>query len=298
MEFIQPQYKLDVTCGMENTNTYKAILLGTTIVFGGCLIWLLILRNDLERADAAVDQSKLKYETLLSEKLLIEKSLNKKTKLLDTLKNENIVLSNGIDEREKMLLSTRAENSRMVKTLDAERAKFQEAEKKAQSLASEVKNSAGRLDQVDSQLTMKTDSILRLAHQVAVLQSRLDDAITRSIDQTLILAEKRNDKITSKARRTKELVAQVELPIELNKLTFTVERPDGSVLSTDATLSARQLASEGALTASLTDMMLPAFKTKKMEIVYKPKEKLNKGVYVFKIFNGSDYVGSMNIQLQ
>jgi hypothetical protein len=285
---------------MENANTYRAILLGTTLLFAGCLTWLLISRNEISSTNTALDQSKLKYEALLSEKLLAEKKLEKTAKKLDTVQYQNNLLTQSLESKFQQISAGDATNRSLKKSLRVANEKHHQATIASRSLNEQLQKTSELNSKMTTRANNQRDSISALQQQVTVLRTQYEDAFRRSIDQTLITAERKNDKITSKAKRTTELVAQVDLPVALNNLSFTVEGPDGSVLSTDATLTARQLAKENSLTASLSSLNLPttSIATKKMEIIYKPAKKLTEGLYVFKIFNGADYVGSMNVKLR
>src|SRR5688572_23333515 len=102
---------------MENANTYRAILLGTTLLFAGCLTWLLISRNEISSTNTALDQSKLKYEALLSEKLLAEKKLEKTAKKLDTVQYQNNLLTQSLESKFQQISAGDATNRSLKKSL-------------------------------------------------------------------------------------------------------------------------------------------------------------------------------------
>lgn len=285
---------LIVPLSMENARTYNALLLGCTLLFAGSLIWLLISRSEVKKVTAALDQSMLKYESLLSEKLLVDKKLTKTSRKLDTAIYRRNVLLDSVNFTVRQLSAKEAANMQLRNSLRTNVTKQSGYADTIFALRQRLQDFAG----LTSVVELQRDSIAHLHEQLSYVKGEYDAALRRSIDQTLVIAERKNDKITSKARRTRELVAHVALPSSLNDLSFTVERPDGSVISTENTLSARQLAVENSMTASTNRSILPYSSTKKMEIVYKPTEKLTEGTYVFKIFNGTDYVGSMNVKLR
>jgi hypothetical protein len=280
---------------MENANTYKAILLGSMLLLGGCFTWLVISRNEISSINSMLDQSRLKYETLLSEKLLVDKAIEKKSRKLDTAHYQNSLLDEELRSARQKISANEVENSKLRGSLR----KSLEMQFQTMDSVTTYRDRLRKSLEIKKVVKSQRDNIVSLQQQFSILQNQYDEALQKSIDQTLVIAERRNDKITSKAKRTKELVAQVELPAVLNDLTFTVERPDGSVLSTEATISARQIVMENSVTASsLNGLPINFPLTKKMEIVYKPTDKLKQGTYVFKIFNGSDYIGSMNVRLR
>lgn len=269
------------------------------ILFAGSLIWLLVSRQTISTLNTELDKTKLKSESLLSEKLLTEKDLDKSTKKTESLSETLSELEKSVKNQSELVSTQTEENRRIKRALQFAK----EQEQKDKSLTDALREKLTRqIDQhtaLQKQETLDTDSIHSLLNTIASLEAQLHDAITRSIDQTHIIAEKRNNKLTSRASRTEKLVANVELPARLNQLSFVVEGPDGAVLSDNAgAVSVRQIASDQSLTASLKGIPQLALQNKKMEVVYKPKMKLKPGTYTIKIYNGSDYVGTMYASLR
>jgi hypothetical protein len=279
----------------QNPNTIKALTIGVIILFVGCVFWLIVSRQDIRSLNEQLDQSKLKHEAMLSEKLIQQKDLDKQIIKNETLQKNAIDLEEALKMKAEMVTTQTKENLRIKRALETVRKRrIEESESHQEKLDStqlEIMN-------VQNNNNIRKDSIRYLLKEISMLSSELESAISRTIDQTLVVAHKRNKKLTSKSRKAKALTAKVALPYILSDLQFTVEGPTGSVLSDNGSLTARQVASEEYASASIKNFPLAQSQTKTMEIVYVPKETLEEGTYVFKIYNGGVYVGSMEAKLR
>lgn len=284
---------------METANTYRAIITGTTILFSGCLIWLLVSRQTISSLDGELDRTKLRNESLLSEKLQTEKRLDRQLKQAEIMSKKVNRIEEALKNKSGIISSQANENSRVRKALQRAHEQQQQDQMRADELQARLAFQGGQYAALQNKAMLLNDSVRLLQNTLTSLELQLDDAVTRSIDHTLVIAEKRNNKPTLKARRVNELVANVQIPARLNDLSFIVEGPGGAVLSADnGTLTVRQIAARETVTASLNDTQILFLPEKRMEVVYKPDKKLYPGLYTFKIYNGSDYVGSMQVSLR
>jgi hypothetical protein len=287
---------------MRNDNTYNGIFTGMIILLAGAVVWLVVSRERIVKLTADLNSQKLRNESLLSQKLLVEKDLDKRENKINVLTAEKLGLRQSLAQKSEAL-ALQAQEAKRLRT-QALQAQDQSHKNDIQleQLHSKLVESDLQQLKLEDDYQIQHDSVELLLAVVTRLERERDEAITRSIDQTLILAEKRNDKLTTKAKKTNEIVANVELPATLTDLNFTIEAPDGTKLSgsrvdANGTLTVREL-TDNTTTASVSSVVPTLLPTKRVEVAYKPEQKLKSGVYVLKIFNGSDYVGSMRVALQ
>lgn len=209
---------------METANTYRAIILGTTMLFGGCLLWLLISLNKNESLQKSLDQHRLKVESLTAEKLLADKALLKNEKLIQELEWDTArtkeVLAFRNEEVKKLKVETKSLSARLART---------------KSRLTNSLNHIGKLDaanalledsirQLHSNAEYQKDSILLLHQHIQALQQERDEALIRSIQYPLIFTSG-NDRLTTKLKRQDEFIAQLQLPSQLVKLDFRFAAP-------------------------------------------------------------------------
>jgi chromosome segregation ATPase len=288
---------------MRSDNTYRAIITGMIILFTAGVIWLVVSRQRINALTEQLDEEKLRNESLLSEKLLIAKDLDKESSQVDVLSAEKHRLARELRQRADALGHQTNESKRLKTRLTLARESVEKGNLQIEELHSKLVANDVQLLRLEEQHRVRKDSIDYLTATITRLEAERDAAVKRSIDQTLIFAEKGNNKLTTKAKRINELVANVDLPSELNDLSFVVEGPDGAILSNthqenENTVTVRQLTDGASATASLNSTVPRLTVTKRMEVVYTPSEKLRPGIYVIKIFNESEYVGSMQIALR
>jgi chromosome segregation ATPase len=282
---------------METLNTYRGLLIGMVLLFGGSLIWLLLSRNDISRLHGSLDQAKLKHEALLAEKLEGEKRLNKMDRKFGYLEEMNDSLDRLAKAKENRIVSLTKEKIRLSTLYKKASTEVTSLAESKADLTKRMTSATEELNRMTEALGDQKDSVRSLRQQQAVLETSLQQAVTQSMDNTLVIAEKSNGKVTSKAKRARELMAEVELPSELGDLKFTVEKADGSILSDEGLLTAREVLRDEAISASTGTFVVPEAQSRRMQVLYVPAKRLKKGVYVFKIWSAQNYVGSMKVRL-
>ena len=110
----------------------------------------------------------------------------------------------------------------------------------------------------------------------------------------------KKDKPTLSARKTDKLIVQLDLPSEIaNIIKFKIINPDGKELSNPE--SGVQIVRAVPVDASESEMQVGLGITspnESIQLVYKPAEKLTKGIYTFKIFANENYVASIQQRLK
>jgi hypothetical protein len=144
---------------------------------------------------------------------------------------------------------------------------------------------------------IRGDSIRWLANVSARYKEELENAKIRSMDQPLISCVKANNDLTVKARKTKHIIARVELPGHLSNLNFRIEGKDKNFFDSKSTITSKVINRKKQAMASISDQTTEGFGAQIVEITYSPVNRLSPGTYTLQIFNDSTYVGSFKTKL-
>lgn len=119
-----------------------------------------------------------------------------------------------------------------------------------------------------------------------------------SADNYMVETTKKKSRLTVMAKRTKNMKVSFVVPENLAaNLSFQVTKPDGSVVKGKGLNLSYNVVEDG------TNLLVyngsePMAVSKKVEVVYQPKEKLKPGIYKISMYNGDKYVGACNVKLR
>lgn len=287
---------------MNNINSTKAIAFATTAIMVASLVWLMNTRSINTSLETGLQNERLKSEALLSEKLLLEKDIQKMKDQLSSLHGKNSDLDILVKSTADKLSRQEADYNRMKK----ENQSLAQVKKQRQELIaiqSQLENELQSLRNSYAQLESKN---LELNNTIASLQDRnkiltddLNRAMFATVDQSQVHAVKgKSERLTVKAKRTKKLIADFEVPANLRQLSFRILDAKGNALTQDnGSIASTILPSENNYTAS-ANQSAQGNKLQKVQMVYSPKEKLKSGVYTVEILNENLYVGSLKVKLK
>lgn len=248
-------------------------------------------------------KEKIKSEALLSEKLALDKSIASFKNDLKTMKGKNSELDKKITEINQQLDKKQSE----IKKLLAENASLNVLKTKVKELEA-LKN---KLNDELYALQINYENLkfenLSANDQLTALKKEKEQLV---ITNTILAALAGNnyrieavrgkgDKLTVNARRAQKLVVTFDLPNDVsNNISFKLVTPEGTVFASDNNESALINITENSdnFYASIEEMDQKG--TKRVELIYKPKEKLNKGVYEFEIYKETTYIGSTQLRLR
>jgi myosin heavy subunit len=282
-------------------------------LIGGALLFLLLsgifffgnrsLRSDLK-------QERITSEALLSEKLMMEKSLAKANQDLREMQGSNEKLekriaeiNREIEEREDRLKRLTADNSALRRS--ASRVKDLEAN--IEKLNAELASLNTRL----ADLRAESERHRLSSHE---LQGRLD-AMEREKEQmqtanTILRAmagnnyrveavRGKNEKLTVNARRTQKLIYTFDLPGDVPaNLSFTIKTPDNKKFNSSGSHLASIVVTENSNNFFASTAVLPKTGTRNVEMIYTRDERLQRGVYEFEVFNDNKYIGTTRLRLR
>jgi len=282
-------------------STSKVVMAATMVV---AIVLASIFYTGKEKANKNLDQEKLKSEKILSEKIqLDEKIANMKTQL-NSLTGKNAQLDKMVSERNKQLQKKEAEIIRLL----AENASVSTLKKKIAELEALQDKLNSDLKQMNLSYNTLKDENAKLNGLLSTSQNENDilgvnNAILKAMvaDNYRVEALKgKNNKLTINAKRTDKLMVSFDMPANVtNGLNFKVIDPKGNEFSsiTNKAVSVSTVSNNDYLLAS-KDNYTGQVGTSRSELIYKPEHKLEKGVYIIKIFNGKDYIGSTQLRLR
>jgi hypothetical protein len=281
-------------------------LRGAQFVISGLIAGIVILilycfyiTTQYGNAIAQLEREQLQNESLLSDKLSVEKNLFKTTRSLNVLKMSQADLSSrlarkGARLREEVKLSENLE--RKIDTLHQRLNQFV-----TERSLSKKKLSLLRLSNSDlfSKQMKLHDSLLNMAALMNRL--RVENQINQTfIDKTRVTATRGvNKRLTIRARRTKQLRVSINVAQNLKELHFTLTGPDGFLDNEKSgRLSYSLMDNAGIRTASLVKFVDSFNSDMTIEVKYVPMQKLKPGIYELRVFNDDGYVGSTSIKLK
>ena len=277
----------------------KVAAIVVTCLFFASLTGLVVMHDSNTSLDELLNGSKLKNESLLSEKLTVEKEISelKKQIAMQLGKNKEIdqllAQANSNLYKKEQEIRRNAGNNTSKKDLADLRQIKSSLEKDVAFLNGKINNLETEKDNLNSQLALAQAQNKELNSTVSLMEAL-------AINNYRIDATKKNDQLTVVARKTKNLKMAFDLPQHIaSNINFKVRTPDGKIIDkSDAALAYGIVENGGDLSASIQPLPVDMKVSKRIEMSYQPKEKLKKGVYTIDIMNGDTYISSCQVKLR
>ncbi len=290
---------------MKRTSNHKNVIaVAAAIVLFFAFSTIVLLYNTNARFRSSLNESKLRSESLLSEKLSLEKQIDQFKKELSSLTGKNFELDKLLKDASVKIAEKESQLSNMVR----ENKKIKDLENELLA----VKQLRDELMQEKNQLyqdlqKMKTNNE-ELDEEIAALSRKnkeleqkfkLLQALNADNFQVETLKGKK-DKLTVNSKKAKKLNLSFDVPQNVaENINFKIITPSGKAIqSDDKRVSIRVLESDVNLTASLSPYTGNFEVSKRIEMSYKPKEKLRSGVYKIEVYDGVSYLGSCQLRLK
>jgi hypothetical protein len=290
------------------TNYFENRNYGLTITIVAILLLLLggfsfiknhSLKNQLK-------DSKIKTEAMVSENLSLTKTSEKLKADIKNLMDQNKSLNESIESTNQKINIKEAELSRL-RGQNANASILNKKVKELEQLKSDNEKQIVALNQNIEQLNQKNKELSVLSED---LQKKNDVLVQNN--QVLIAMEGNNyktealrgkkGKLTIKASRTKKIVVNLDVPSEAaQNIKFKVKTPAGKEFSsaTDKNLTVNiPKSSDSNQQSNSIKLNGEVLKMSKIELIFAPEKKLEKGIVSFDIFNNEQYVGSTHIRLK
>jgi hypothetical protein len=253
----------------------------------------------------ALDNEKLKYQLLLSEKVNVEEELKTMKENYSDIKlqnDNNIALlsesNSKIAEKEKRINSLAGEN----KMLRARNKEIIDLDNSKAALEQEV----AKLKEENSRLITRSGDLQNTLNtsdsEKKNLTAQLEKLQLYNTDNFLVTATKgkKVEKIVAKASSTKKLTVSFDVPQKLTEtITFKIITPLGSILNQDNKGVTWSYPKESTkLTASLASATSELAEARQVVLNYAPTEKLAKGEYKIQLLSSDNVIGNCRILLR
>lgn len=281
----------------KNNSIFTVIIL---LLLLGLSLWLTIEKVINTKLVDDLKVEKLSAETLLSEKLSLQKELIKIKSALNTANGENINMNvllkeslHKTDKAERNLANSLKVNNTMG-LLEKE---IIECQKFKDSLVRELVILNTSLNQHKNSTKEMEKIIALMRYENQQLQEEINTRRPTSLNDALIESNKRNGKLTVKGNRTRKFVITTDVPYDLKNLTVKVTDPLGREIPVnDSDLSVRVVkehTSEAFPTQNIGEISF-----KRLEMVITPHVKLTNGIYKILIMNDRVSIGSLQVKFR
>lgn len=295
---------IKMTKNMKNLlNNPKAVALTSTALLFASVVWLLNVKKVNSSLEVGLNNEKLRTESLLSEKLILEKDMAKLKDRLASLSGKNSDLEKVVKQTSMKLEAKETEYNKIRKenlSLQQIRKQHQELLTLQKDLEAQIENLSSSFARLQKENGDLNNTVASLEQRNRLLNEELHRAFLANLDNTQMDALQGKGKLTVKARRSNKLVATFDVPADLKNLTFKVIDPSGNPLThKDGTIASRVITSSDSYVASSSTTLNGVnSKLAKVEMVYLPTKKLNRGTYKVEILNDNLYVGSLQVRLR
>jgi uncharacterized protein (DUF3084 family) len=279
----------------------------------GVLLFLLLsgvffMNNRSLKGD--LRQERITSETLLSEKLMMEKSLAKvKQDLLELqgtkerLDRKIADIAREIEEKEARLTRLTSDNNSLRRTA----ARVKEMEAAIERLNADLITLNNQLNALRAESDSERLRSQDLKSQVDALNREREQFITANAILRAMAGNNyrvealrgKNEKLTVNARRAQKLVYTFDLPRDIaNNLSFTIKTPDNRTFTSNGSQTASIVITGNNDNFYASTAMLGTAGTKNIEMVYTPDERLTRGIYEFEVYNDGIYIGTTRLRLR
>ncbi|WP_372647555.1 hypothetical protein [Draconibacterium sp.] len=287
----------------------KTKLMNQKIIAAGVLVIAIVVTSFLVYANKNLNkklaEEKLKSEMLLSEKLSKDKQISK-------YQDDIHLLNTDAKKLNKRIADTNAQ----IQTKNSEIAKFRaesksakELQKKMDELEAQHQKLVNELATLNNTLTFTTAENSKLSKQLDQVNANYTALFSDNLILKAMISDNyrtealrgKNEKLTVNANRTNKLMVSFDLPANSSdNIYFMVTTPKGEELSSKDDLAAAiNITNIGdGLLASNSETIMGSGGTKRVEMSYKPKQKLAKGIYQFTIYNNERQLGTTQLRLK
>ncbi|MFH1001231.1 MAG: hypothetical protein V1783_10385 [Bacteroidota bacterium] len=289
---------MDTPLKKQKTISTAAIILfiAALIGLGVVLKWNSGLKTDL-------NDNRLKSEALLSEKLSLQKDLEKFNKEIEILNAANLKLNQSLNDAKQQLAQKEAE----IKAAKNDKSKLKSLEKQLAELKkgkTELENQIAKLNQNITQLKIDNEAlnntIAGLESENATLKNNLKIYTVIADNFKIENLKGKKDKLTICARRTKKISIGFDIPQSLvSGIKFKITSPEGKIYTSDNEyITTKIIDNKKELIVSVGLFDGQFEKSNRVEMTFNPKEKLSAGTYQIETSNGNKILGKSQFSLK
>ncbi|MEQ9098899.1 MAG: hypothetical protein RIF36_07235 [Imperialibacter sp.] len=261
-----------------------------------------------KEAVASLNEEKLKSEALLSEKLQLQKEIDKFKKEIASLTGKNTNLdhllaqaNDNLAEKEAQLSQIKRSNGSIAE-LNRQIAELKALKSGLDSQIASLNGEINKLRDENGNLRKENANANAMIAQLEMDNKVLTEnmgLLTALTEDNLVLVTKKNEKLTVRAKKAKKINFVFDVPQSaLGGLEFKVVSPGSKVYSkADGTVSHHLLQGDGNPVASLGVYPGQFEMVQRVEMVFTPKEKLTTGIYKIEVYNKGTKLGRMQVKL-
>ncbi len=292
---------------MNTSSRESRVAIGVTLLFLLAMGFAIFYFSDGRNLKKDLASEKVKSEKMLSEKLALSKELDKLKNEIDSYKGKNASLDKSLADLKSKLQKKEAEFNRMAANSSPNYKKqFQEL----QAIKADLDKTLARLNEELSALQsenydLRTSLAMMEANneQLAVNNKKLTRMIVNNLEAE---AQKKNNKLTVNARKTKEIVLAFEVPANMSEqLKFNIVFPDGKQVASNNSKNITYAVnhkdfvfSDAEVVASTQNLFVKSDDSKQIALSYKADSKLKPGTYQIDIYSENEYLGSCRMKLK
>ena len=287
-----------------DSRSTKIVAAVTTVLLIASVVWITGLLGRNARLADAVRSEKLSRETMLSEKLQLEKEIAKlhveqsaQKEIVGELNHQQAALSGRLRVKDEQI---RALN-RLYTPAEVLRKQHRLLEKDRNELVQKVTDYQASLRDLQSEHNDAVRTVALLRDQNLSLAGQLRAAQMQSLNDVRIEALTRRNGLTVRARNIRSLVVSATVANVVDKPVFRIITPEGRILSTeDGNVVTRIIDNDVSLKfAGLQKGVLPqAALRRRLEMVFTPKLRLAGGTYTVQVLNDDIVIGSLQTKLR
>ena len=284
----------------------------TAYVIAGCLFVSLFIAAHYitlnKEAVTSLNGEKLKSEALLSEKLALQKDIDKFKKEITSLQGLNTNLDRLLADAKSKLADSEAQlkqiqrNNSSIGSLNKQIADLNKLKTSLESQIAGFNSQLSALKDENGALKRENENANAMIAHLEKENKQLSDnmsLLTAMTEDNLVVVKKKNEKLTVNSKRAKKINFVFDVPQStLGGLEFKVVSPASKVYSkSDGSISHHLVQSEGNPVASLGVYPGQFELVQRVEMVFTPKEKLSKGIYKIEVYHNGTHLGRMQVQL-
>jgi hypothetical protein len=278
---------------------FVAGVITLAIIFAGFTFY------NISKLKNRLSDEKTKSEMILSEKLSLDKSIAKYKLEIANLQNKTSDLNISIAEANRNIQNKIAE----INKLKAENGSIKNLQQKNAELESLKQQLSQEMAQINNSLVQAKSENEKLINQLTTASKTNDELVSNNAILKALFSDNfrteamrgKNEKLTVNAKRTNKLLVSFDLPDNIsNDIHFKVVTPQGKEFSSNKDLAAIiQITEYGdGLLASSSENAFGSAGKKRVEMSYKPTQKLSKGIYQFNLYSGKEFMGSTQLRLK
>lgn len=262
--------------------------------------------SEKNSAQKLLTGEKLKSERMLSEKLSLSKEIDKLKRDIKAEAGKSGELDKTVKSMQQQLAKKEAELvalNKSLRELNAYKKQIADLKKNKELSEKELSELRHKLAALETENNDMLYSVTVLQEDNNMLSEKNQMLSKLMANNYGLEARKKKDKLTVKAKKTKEILMGFDIPYDMSeKLSFTITNPDGTKIASNTSKTIKYAVnkdqqSNAAVYASTKGTPAPGQPTKRVTLTYNPEEKISGGTYLIEIYADGNYLGTSQIRL-